>query len=39
VLQFTKLRTLTAGIHQQQRGAAQDLRVEFLLAGRIRTDG
>ena len=39
VLQLTKLLTLTARIHQQERGAAQDLRVEFLLAGGIGADG
>ena len=39
VLQFTQLLTLAARIHQQQRGAAQDLRVEFLLAGRVRAHG
>ena len=39
VLQLTKLLTLTVGIHQHERGAAQDVRVEFLLAGGIRTDG
>ncbi len=33
MLQFTQLLTLAARIGQQQGGAAEDLGIEFLLAG------
>src|SRR5450759_3201199 len=36
VLQFTQLLTLTARIDQQERSAAQDIRVQFLLARGVR---